>query len=228
MVSSGSSRGSSSASKGTKGTKPARASSGTTKGRQGAAPARVFWVRRFVVLGVPLLVVALVAWWLLRPDGAPAPVPVASTSAPAVAEPSPSDTFTPVGGIDQCAAGTLTLAITPDAASFGPGVSASFSVSIINSGTLPCVVDAGEAYRELVITSGDDRVWSNRDCASADADPRTLLLDAGQQDVTQLAWNRERSAVGCPAGLPAPGAGTYQVTFALAGSAAQPAVFVLE
>jgi len=70
-------------------------------------------------------------------------------------------------------------------------------------------------------------VWASTDCAAADASRRTLLLAGAQADVTQLAWNRIRSAEGCPGGLPAPAPGTYQATVSLAGATAGPAVFVL-
>jgi hypothetical protein len=84
-----------------------------------------------------------------------------------------------------------------------------------------------DAHREVVVTSGEDRVWSSRDCVAADAEPRTLLLVGGQSDVTQLVWPRTRSAQGCPGGLPEPGAGTYSVTVALAGVTSPAAVFGL-
>ncbi len=217
---------------GGRGSSPGRTPRGAAS-RPAAAPARpparVFWVRRLVVLGLPVLLVGLVAGLVLAPDDptSSGPAPSAPAAAPAVT-PTPTTTVDPVGGIGECAASALGLAISPTEASFARGVAASFTVTITNTGTLPCVVDAGETYREIVVTSGDDRVWSNRDCASADSDPRTLLLDRGQQDVTQLAWNRERSAAGCPAGLPTPGAGTYQVTFSLGGAVTGPSVFVLE
>ena len=92
---------------------------------------------------------------------------------------------------------------------------------------MPCLVDAGEASREIVITSGADRVWDNRDCIAAGTESRDLLLPAAGADATQLSWNRVRSAPGCPPDLPAPGAGTYSAQLTLAGAAAPPAVFGL-
>ena len=98
----------------------------------------------------------------------------------------------------------------------------------IPTGTDQCLVDAGEAQREIVITSGTDRVWSNRDCVVPGTEKRTLLLAGGANDTTAFAWNRVRSAEGCPQGLPTPGAGTYSAQLNLAGSSAPPAVFGLE
>lgn len=194
----------------------------------GRLPARVYWVRRLVVLGIPLLVVAVVVWILVGRGSDDDPVPDAQTTSTAsVPEPEVTETPPDEDGVADCAPAGLALAMTPDAESFAPGVSATFSVTITNTGAEPCLVDAGEAQREIVITSGSDRVWSNRDCVVAGTETRTLLLPAGGNDTTPFAWNRVRSAEGCPAGLPEPGAGTYSAQLNLAGAAAPPAVFGL-
>jgi hypothetical protein len=196
-------------------------------------PARVYWVRRLVVLGIPLLVVVLVITWFSSRggDSSAEPTPTITTPAPEVADaaaPAPSaPPTTEPGGVADCDATTLTIAMTATAESFGPGAPATFNVSITNTGSVPCLVDAGEASREIVITSGPDRVWSNRDCIAEGTQTRDLLLPEGGADTTQLAWNRVRSAPGCPPDLPAPGAGTYSAQFTVAGAAAAPAVFGL-
>ena len=194
-------------------------------------PARVYWVRRLIVLGIPLLVVVLVVVWFTGRGDDEGATPSAQTTTtappavePVVPDPTPSEE---AGGVPDCDVTTLALAMTATAESFGPGVSPSFNVSITNIGSVPCLVDAGEASREIVITSGPDRVWSNRDCVVAGTESRDLLLPAAGADATQLAWNRVRSAPGCPPDLPAPGAGTYSAQFTLAGAAAPPAVFGL-
>lgn len=187
-------------------------------------PARVYWVRRLVVLGIPLVVLAVVVWLVAGRGSDEDPAPDAqTTSTPPVEEPTPSET----PALASCAPTGLVLAMTPDAVSFAAGVSATFTVSITNTGAEACLVDAGEVQREIVITSGADRVWSNRDCVVPGTEKRTLLLAAGFTDTTSFAWNRVRSAEGCPQGLPAPGAGTYSAQLNLAGTSAPPAVFGL-
>ena len=105
---------------------------------------------------------------------------------------------------------------------------ATFNVSITNTGSVPCLVDAGEASREIVITSGADRVWYNRDCiVRRDGDPGPAAARRAAPTPPSSPWNRVRSAPGCPPDLPAPGAGTYSAQFTLAGVAAPPAVFGL-
>ena len=189
-------------------------------------PPHVFWIRRLVVLGLPLLVVVLLVVWLLnRGDGAGAE-PQAEPTPPA-ATPTPEPEPTAPGGVTTCDPAAVALTIAPGGEEFGAGVDPTFEVTVTNAGTAPCLVDAGDAHQEVVITSGDDRVWSSLDCAGEGAATRTLLLPGGESDVSQLTWTRVRSAAGCPGGLPAPGAGTYSVTVGLAGVTSPAAVFGL-
>ncbi|GIG23509.1 hypothetical protein Cch01nite_42330 [Cellulomonas chitinilytica] len=194
----------------------------------GRLPARVYWVRRFVVLGIPLLLVVLVVWLVAgRGSGADTPAAASDTTSTApTASQTPTST---TGGILACTPDHLALTVAAAAESFPAGVNPAFTVTIANTGSEPCLVDAGEAQRQIVITSGEDRVWSNQDCVATGTETRSLLLSPGPDgaDAQQLAWNRVRSAAGCPDGLPAPGAGTYSIAFGVAGAAAPPVVFGL-
>ena len=60
-------------------------------------PARVYWVRRFVVLGIPLIIVAVVVWLFVGRDSGEDPAAQDSTSSAAVdarTEPRPRPTPT--------------------------------------------------------------------------------------------------------------------------------------
>lgn len=178
-------------------------------------PARVYWVRRLVVLGLPLLLVGILVGWLVGRGGGTPVATGSPTSTPTGSAPAtPTDAGTtdaPDGGVEDCADPALTVAIEPTAAAFGAGEEPTFEVTLTNTGADPCLVDAGEAARTIVVTSGDDRVWSNRDCLGEDVPERTLLLTGDQSDVTTFTWTRVRSAEGCPDGLPEPGAGSYAI-----------------
>jgi hypothetical protein len=184
-------------------------------------PSRVYWVRRGVVVGIPLLLV-LVVVVAVRGAG--------NDGGAAAATPSPTSTATSSlpGGIGTCDPGALSLGIAATAQSYSPGVSPGFSVTITNTGTEPCLVDAGDTHREIVVTSGSDRIWSTKDCAPQDADDRTLLLTPGSSDTQQVAWNLVRSVPGCSGGLPDPAAGTYAAAFSVGGAGPVEVSFVLK
>jgi len=177
-----------------------------------------------VVLGIPLVLIVVLVVWLTGRGGEDTPQTEAPVTPQAEAS-APSEE--PEGGVPACAPAQLALAATPGAQSFPAGVDPTFEIAVTNSGPEPCLVDAGDGQREVLITSGDDRVWSSRDCLAAEGQERTLLLAGGQSDVTQLGWSRERSAQGCADGLPSPGAGTYAVTVTLGGATSPAAVFGL-
>ena len=184
-------------------------------------PARVYWVRRFVVLGIPLIVIAVVVWLVVGRDGDDPAAQGGTSSAPVETTTAPEDSDM------TCDPASVAIAMTADAATFAPGVSATFTVSITNTGDEACLVDAGEAQREIVITSGSDRVWSNRDCIAPGTETRTLLLPAGGNDTTPFAWNRIRSAEGCPRTCPSPGPAPTPRSSPSAGVSAPAAVFGL-
>ncbi|WP_448631152.1 hypothetical protein [Cellulomonas soli] len=120
------------------------------------------------------------------------------------------------------------MAITATATSFAEGSDPTFDLTVTNTGTVACLVEAGTSQSEVLIVSGSDRIWSSRDCAPADAASNQLLIDAGDSHQQQLGWDRTRSAEGCPAGQPSPNPGTYSATFTVQGAASAPAVFGLE
>ena len=164
-------------------------------------PARVYWVRRLVVLGIPLILVRGRACGsssarLGRDD----PAPDAQTTS---AHRSPSRARRPTddAGVAGCAPAVLSIAMTPDAVSFAAGVSATFTVSITNTGTeaLPGRRGRGRTAR----SSSPPARTGCGPAATASSPARrraSSLLPAGGNDTTSFAWNRIRSAEGCPPG----------------------------
>lgn len=191
----------------------------------GSQPARVYWIRRAVVFGALLLVVIVLVAALSRcgrsgggtddEAGAAKPGPTAEEIE------SDSDSSR------ACEAADLTLVVTTDSSTYVAGSRPVFSVTITNTSDSSCTVDAGEANRELRITSGSDRIWSSLDCVD-EAEERLLLLPAGGSDgPTPVTWQRVRSNSTCGEGLADPRAGTYHVVAKLAGAESQEATFSL-
>jgi hypothetical protein len=151
------------------------------------------------------------------------------TTGDAAVTPPPTDEQTDdADAARTCTAADLTLVVAADAASYPAGTNPTFSVRITNTSDSSCTVDAGEANRELLVTSGSDRIWSSLDCVADDAPERILLLAAsGSDDPVAVVWPRVRSDDACGEGLPEPRPGTYHVVAKLVGAESQPATFNL-
>jgi hypothetical protein len=105
------------------------------------------------------------------------------------------------------------------------GQPATFTVTITNVGTVPCLTDGGTEAVSLTIMSGNDRIWGSADCLTEPA-ARPLLLEPGVSDERFVAvWYGERSQEGCPAGLAAPLPGTYTVAAVVGGTSSPATVF---
>ena len=208
----------------------------------GPQRARVYWVRRLLVVGVLVLVASLV--WavssrLLGGDGDAAAATSQETPADeapeAAAEDEPATEEEPAEDAEEqpatpvdCASDSLQVTLTASAQTYDAATNPVLTVSVTNIGDVPCTVDAGDANREVLITSGPDRIWSSKDCATDETASRQLLLDAGAADSVPIEWARNRTAEGCPADLPAPRAGTYQAVSTLGEESSVPVVFALE
>ena len=146
-----------------------------------------------------------------------------SSAAAAAASPTPTETGPPKP-VD-CTPADIEITLAADATSYRVGRTATFEIGINHIGTLPCTLDAGDAGRELVITSGEDRVFSSADCDTAGS--KLLLLAPGDQYPGSVAWGTNRSAPGCPAGLPALGAGGYQAVVTAGTVSSPPIAFTI-
>ena len=204
-------------------------------------PSSVYRRRRMVVIGVPLLLVVLVVWFVGGRGSADEPSTAATHSTAATGKstakatskstvkPTPKATTTTAAvttsSVPACA--SLDLDVSADAKTYDAGEKPKLTTTITNTGPKACLVDAGSAKATLVITSGDDEVWSSLHCASTASASKPLLLSAGKSVSESVTWARVRSAQGCPKNPHAAKPGTYAVTYSLAGQNAAPAVIRL-
>ncbi|HEX5510654.1 MAG TPA: hypothetical protein VFX41_02990 [Actinomycetales bacterium] len=138
---------------------------------------------------------------------------------------SPSPTGQPkAAGAAACTAKSLQVTATADASSYSKGATPTLGLLIRNVGKEDCSLDAGSGAVELLIVSGKDRIWSSDDCQK-DGTSNVQVLKPGAELASSVKWPMQRSAAGCPADLPAPGAGTYQLTGRVGKFTSQPLVF---
>lgn len=186
----------------------------------GPQPPRVYWVRRLVVLGLVLLVLAL-AVWAFASRGSDS-----GAAADAQGDETAADQDAPAGGPLACEPADLTVTLSSDARTYGADSRPVMTLSVTNASEAPCTVDVGSGNRVVTITSGSDRIWSSTDCAG-DEGEALRLLDAGAVETVGVDWKRERSDPDCTAGLPEPRPGTYTAVASVLGVESETLVFEL-
>jgi len=181
----------------------------------GPLPAQTYWLRRAGVL-LAVLAVLYAATIALRGDGqdtlaaeepTAAPTATASRAAEPTTEPSPSPTPEP----QPCPDDALEVSATSDADSYPVGATAALALTVRNTGLVPCRRALGQGSVELIVTSGEDRVWSSDDCAPG-GDAGEVVLEPGAEQSARATWPTVRSAPDCPPGQPQAEPGTYRVT----------------
>lgn len=192
----------------------------------GSKRPETYWRRRVVALVLLGLVLIAVVFGVKAVLGAVAgaqaadedlstsavsPDPVIATDDPATDVSAPADLS--ASGPADCAADQLSLVAITDATGYVLGGTARVGMRITNTGDAPCTMDAGSEALELLVVSGEDRIWSSDDCQeSAQSQPTTVDPgDAGALE-SNVEWTLVRSAAGCADDLPDLQAGTYQLT----------------
>ena len=168
---------------------------------------RGVYFRRRLLVGLGLLVVILVIVLIVVRPGGETPTgsssePATTTTAPATTAPTPSGaaSSTPTNAapaIDgQCAPDDITVTAITDAASYAAGANPLLSLSVVNNADQACTMSVGSDVQEFRITSGEELIWSSKDCQT-DPVAATAELEPGVSvATTPFAWNRTASVAG--------------------------------
>jgi hypothetical protein len=187
---------------------------------RGPLPPGVYWRRRgLTLLGVVLLV--FLASRSCGSDGAPragvSQTPAPSSSSPAVTKTAappkktPSKSATPTAATGPCTKADLVLNARADADTYPGGRRPVLTIGIKNAGAAPCTYDVGQANREILVTSGNDRVWSSDDCSPGGAAQVVTLQPGAKPTEFSVTWSRQRSRPDCAGERREAAAGTYRV-----------------
>ena len=201
----------------------------------GPEPAQTYWVRRAVVIGVAVVVLAILVALVVDgtssgsavqqqpPTLAPAvqttptvtpttsasPSPTAATASPTAtpsATPRAAATTSPVA----CPADQLRVTLTGKQR-LKPKQKNRFHLSVINGSSSSCLVAFDGDSFELKIYSGTDRIWTSDHCGTAVKAVRRKL--AAERSVEwEMLWNGKRSRPECKSRPETPRPGTYFAT----------------
>jgi hypothetical protein len=208
----------------------------------GDLPPSVYWVRRLLVAGALVVVVALVWWlWPNGGDAAPtggqpttSPTPTVSGS-PSTGAPSPTASETKTKASTKsskpskppCQDSAIEVTVSTDAKTYTSDEQPAITFAVENVSDQTCSRDIGQGANELQITSGGEQVWSSDDC-NPGGEPDIDNLGPGDRFMQTVTWPRDQSSQGCPTPQEDASPGTYQVIARNGEVISEPAPFVLE
>ena len=87
--------------------------------------------------------------------------------------------------------------------SVGVGAGATFSISLVNGGQAPCLIDVGSQALGVRVSSGSQQVWDSVTCPVGQTE-KALLLPAGKGAEVTVTWNGNAATSDCAAATAAP------------------------
>jgi len=157
----------------------------------GPQPSRVYWRRRLVVALGLIAVVVIIILIIVKPgSGAPAPTPKASNSNSAAANPGSTNPADAVA----CDPKKVTIEATTDSNSYDAGVNPILSFTLKSLMTEPCSIGAGSDLQEYKVTSGDELIWTSKDCQTDPVAATTVLMPGVPKAGPPVTWDRTRSS----------------------------------
>ncbi|NYE96083.1 hypothetical protein FHU41_002333 [Psychromicrobium silvestre] len=203
-------------------------------GRRSTRPSPAVYRRRRIVVGTAALivVVALITVIVLAVNHFSKPATEASQNSPSnVGSSAGQTTSSPNASTaaPACDQSKVTIKASTDAASYTDGNNPVFALTVTNGGSQPCQVNVGTSQMEFLVQSGDDRIFSSKDCQDK-AENLTKTIAAGASEKAIFPWQRNRSVPGCTAVSAKPGTGSnalYTLTVKLGDRTSAKAVFKL-
>lgn len=227
---------------------------------RGPLPARVYWTRRLIVLGVPLLLVVVLARVLggssdatdgasgtATQAGASVETPAGPTAGPTAGaktgagknrkkrrhqtapdETAPSETVPPEPVLAEptgpCADSDIVA--TPTLTSAPGGSDIAITINLRTVVTEACTWQASPETLTVTITSGDDYIWSTRECPVAIPVQDVVIRQAVDAPVV-VTWSARRSDETCSDRTEWAELGFYHVEAAALGGEATDVQFEL-
>ena len=185
---------------------------------RGPLPARVYWTRRALVLGVPLLLVIVLARVLggsadgkdaeqatqaasSKDAGAPTAPPAIGPTGPAKPKGKgkknkPAPPPEPVLAEPSGPCSDDDIVVTPAITTAPGGSDIPITLNLRTQEAEACTWPVSADTLTVTITSGDDHIWSTRECPASVAVQDVVVRQAVDTPVV-VTWNARRSEEGC-------------------------------
>ncbi len=212
----------------------------------GPLPPSVYWRRRLVLFGAPLLILLTIAVALVGGGGGATPTAASTSTSSAAATTSaaptpttsaaattthpasirPTTTAAAPATVTACTKAQLKVSAASDAASYPAGAQPDLSLVVVNAGPAPCIQDLADSQIELRVYAGSARVWGSHDCqVQPGTSPQRLPV--GQTIRRSIQWSGLSSQPGCAGTRQRVPAGTYTLYPLLGGVQGKASQFVL-
>lgn len=195
----------------------------------GHLPASVYWVRRALVLVVLVVLLVLILRLFGGGGGGGGGQDPVNSAAQQTTSGTPSvqgagPTITPTqSGDTKCAGTDVRISVLPASRTITSGTRLNFAIRLSAVRT-QCTATIDPTVLSLTITSGKDQIWTTWHCEQA-ISRATLILAAGKESTSTVAWDGRRSGPGCLPGQLVARPGTYVATAAYDGRASTPQAF---
>ena len=195
----------------------------------GHLPASVYWVRRALVLVVLVVLLVLILRLFGGGGGGGGGQDPVNSAAQQTTSGTPSvqgvgPTITPTqSGDTKCAGTDVRISVLPASRTITSGTRLNFAIRLSAVRT-QCTATIDPTVLSLTITSGKDQIWTTWHCEQA-ISRATLILAAGKESTSTVAWDGRRSGPGCLPGQLVAKPGTYVATAAYDGRASTPQAF---
>lgn len=209
---------------------------------RGPLPARVYWTRRLLVLGVPLLLVVVLARVLggsadgadgdraTQSSASTTPASTAPIQGPTAAPPPPKGKKSappkPVLAEPSGECEPSDIVATPDVTRIPGGSSVDITVNLRTRLTEACTWQVTPKTFAVTITSGNDSIWSSRECPASIPAGEVVVRRAVDAPVA-VTWHARRSDEECSRYTDWARPGYYHVKAAALGGEATDVQFQL-
>lgn len=166
----------------------------TLRSPVGPQPPSVYWRRRLLVLLGLIAVVVVIVLLIVRPGAPTGDKTPAPSDTPTTPSDTPTPSFTDAAGGAACNPDQISIVAVTDSNSYASKVKPKVSMKITNNGATPCTLDVNPATQEYLITSGNDRIWSSKDCQAEGAATPVVFAPGVTQETEPIVWDRTRSS----------------------------------
>ena len=199
----------------------------------GKLPAHVYRRRRYTLMGLSLVVIALLVLGVVgivkglggggeeEPAAGDTPGASDTTAAPVPDEKAASG---------KCPEDKVGLTAKVDKKSFEEDAKPKFEMVIENKHTATCLIEVGTKEQEFLVEKNGNVVWSSTFCAAKEDENAEASTEFAPESkkTSQLEWNRIRVDKNCNRTSKGFGAGEYEVVVKLGDKKSKPATFELE